>query len=214
MKPMVKGEIAIIIDRSFTVYHPECYKKEREETLKGQGILREEWLEDASLRINDFVKASNPEAVKNLQVFYDAWGKLMLVPQLLKAIVSDAQRMAVIGSLHDYKLSRRINNNYRAIAGLAEEYRDGFGQINVQIKNREMFPVYEFPTPKVDPLSKLREEEKRSLASIVDSMKAASTESKQLLEIVRGISRKLTAAEKKEIRKQIEDVDKKAQPLP
>jgi len=43
----VKGEIASLLTGA-SQYITRCYKKEREEPLKGQGILREEWLEGAS----------------------------------------------------------------------------------------------------------------------------------------------------------------------
>jgi len=97
--------------------------------------------------------------------------------------------------------------HYRAIVD-SPKIRDGFGQINVQIRIG-MFRLW-ISTPKVDPLSKLREEEKSRYA-YMDAWKLHQPKANSI-GIVRGISRKLTAARKKNM-----ETDRrcrqKAQPL-
>jgi len=175
---MTKGELAIIVN-DFIIYHPNCYRKEREEAFNGLGITYNEWLDDTALRIDDFALTASIDSIKDMQVFYNSWVKQLMVPQILKFIVWYAQRMGVIGPIHEYQLNRKINNVFRMIVGIAEEYRDGFGAIR-----------------------------------IVDSMKSISNESKLLLHEVKGISKKLTEAERKKLRKQIENIDKETRPLP
>lgn len=209
---MRNGELAIIIN-DFAVYHPECYRKEREAVFDGLGVLREGWLEDAASRINDFAAVANPDKIKDYRVFFDSWGKLMMVPEFLTTIVSDAQRMGVIGGLHEYQLKRKISRAYHTIVGIAAEYREGFGAINIEIKQREMFPFIKESGSEVDSFDKLREEEKKASLSIVDEMKSICEQNKSVLEEVKGISKKLTEAEKKELKKQIENIKKEARPL-
>jgi len=78
----------------------------------------------------------------------------------------------------------------------AEEYRDGFGQITFKSRIGKC-SGYEFPTPKVDPLSKLGGREKVA-SEYSGQHESCINESKQLLEIVEGSLENWTAAEKKE----------------
>lgn len=212
-KQMKKGEAAIIIN-SLLVYHPDCYKKAREITFNGLTILREGWLDDATSRIEAFVSAADSGSIKDLNVFYDAWGKQLLVPELLKVIISDAKGMGVIGTIKDYQLKRKLRKVYNNISSIGTDYREGFGIISIQIKNRELFPVVDSSDLKDDPLDKLREEEKMALRKIVDNMKSIGNESKLLLDEARKIAKLLLEGERKELQKEIDDIKNQIQPCP
>jgi hypothetical protein len=212
-KKLLKDESAIIINQ-ITAYHPDCYRKNRETSFKGLEIMRNEWLNDAATRISSFTALETSDLIKDSKTFFDAWGKQLIVPELLTMIVSDAQRMGVIGLIHEYQLKRKLSLIYHSITGLATEYREGFGLINIEIKQREMFPTVEISGSKNDSLEKLRQEEKLALKSIIESIKSVNSQNRLILEELRHIAKELTKAENKELKKQIEHIQKDLRPIP
>ncbi len=207
-KRVKAGDLAIIIN-DFAVYHPDCYKKEREQVFGNRAILRQSYLADATARNDNFVATANSDSIKDTKLFYESWGKQLMVIELLSVVISDAQRIDAIGLLQQFQIRRKLRRAYNFTIDIGTQYRDDFGVIKNQIKYRELYPLVQLsPSTETPSMNQLKEEEQRALKNLLDNISELCNGNKLLLNEAKDISKRTIEAERKELREQIKRIDK------
>lgn len=172
--------------------------------------MRNHYLKDAAQRISNFAEATNSGSLKDMKVFYDLWGKQLLVYDLLKMTVGDAYKAGVIGWLEETRLKRKLTQARNILVDIPNEYRENYSEIKYKIHDQERFPSEGYGQASID---ELKQAEQKSMNNIQSSIRKVCTSNTAVLKRLREVSRKMTLVETKEMKKRIEDSRKDIQIL-
>jgi hypothetical protein len=206
---MKQGESAIIIN-NFVVYHPNCYPKELERIYQSWALMRNHYLKDAAHRVNSVVEAANSGSLKDMEIFYDLWGKQLIVYDILKMVVGDAYKAGAIGWLEETRLKRKLTQARNVLVNIPEEYRENYSEIKYRINDLERFPSEGDSQVSID---ELKQAEQKSLDNIQNSIREVCSTNTEVLNRLKEVSRKMTLVEIKNLKKRIEDSKKAIQIL-
>lgn len=206
---MKQGEQAIIIN-NFVVYHPNCYPKELEQIYQSWVLMRNNYLKDAAHRVNSIVEAVNSGSLKDREIFYDLWGKQLIVYDILKMVVGDAYKAGTIGWLEETRLKRKLTQARNVLVNIPEEYRENYSEIKYRINDLERFPAEGGSQVSID---ELKQAEQKSLDNIQTSIREACSTNTEVLNRLKEVSRKMALVEIKDLKKRIKDSKKTIQIL-
>lgn len=202
MKKLKKGDKVIEFGK-FHIYHPECYRKDRESVLENIGKLDQQSLIDANRNIDDFRKVVNSPAVSDSWAFYQSWGKMLFTIDLLVYIIAEGERSGTIGFLQKFRLKKHLSECRNEIIQIGTSYREDYGTIRIALDMKKRFPSSGEPT-----MRQLQEEENNALNTLRKEIDGICNS----MEIVRKklipISKKTAQKERAEIEEQIRKIPK------
>lgn len=199
-KELKKGD-KVVKFGNFQMYHAECFKKDREEVLRNAGALCENHLSDAHQRIASFKKVVDSKAIAESEIFYEAWGKLSLVIDLFRCVLSDAEHFGLIGFLHKNGLRRKLSLSRDVIIGIGKSYLEDYGEIKVERTMKELYPSSNEPS-----LQDLREEESNALSRLKQQIEELNNSLEKMYAELKTLSYKIAQKEREEIEKQIRNI--------
>lgn len=126
-----KGD-KVIKFHAFLMYHPECYRKERERVLENTGQLYEHFMDSARSYMDDFRSLIDSEKISDSNIFYHSWGKQLTSVSILNDIIANAERHGSIGFLQSIRMKRKTAKLQNALIALGTSYREDYGAIRIE----------------------------------------------------------------------------------
>lgn len=88
------------------LYHPDCYKIKRTETLHSLGIYEKTSLTEATRKMNQFRNVISSDKMKDYEAFNPAWGNLYSSYDIVNSVCGLAQNDGSVGFLERFQLDR------------------------------------------------------------------------------------------------------------
>lgn len=197
---MKRGDSVIKLSE-LRLYHPECYKKDREEACEGIGKLDQQFLREVCLNLGAFKTLVDSKSIGDNKSFYEIWGKQLTNLNLLDAVIGLAEFYGSLGFLKKIRLRRRVNQYRNVLMEIASSYREIYSALRIQRHMKELFPSTGKPT-----IEQLKEEEWRVLNEIKKQVIEWCDELETFHKDIERTSSRASEEVRKRIQQQIQEI--------
>ena len=202
-----KGD-SVVKFSEFQLYHPECYKKDREEAYDNLGKLDQRFLKEVGLNLNAFRTLVDSESIGDSRSFYEVWGKQLTTIHLLGAVMADAEIFGSLGFIKKIRLKRRLSQQRNTLIEIGDFYREVYGALQIERRMKELYPSSSEPTTE-----QLKEEESRVLEMLKKQIMELCDNLESLFKDVKKVSRKTAQKTREEMKRQIQEIPKHIETL-
>jgi len=201
-RKLKKGD-SIVKFSEFQLYHPECYKKDREEAYENIGKLDQRFLREVRLNLGAFKTLVDSESISNSKSFYEIWGKQLTNINLLSVVMADAEIFGGLGFIKKIRLKRRLNQQRNSLIEIGDFYREVYGSLQIERRMKELYPSSSEPT-----IEQLKERETESLEMLKEHINELCDNLEALSTDIKEVSRKTAQKTREEMRRQIKEMPK------
>jgi len=191
------------IGKFFILYHPECYKKNREEAFEYIGKSDEQNLKEFKSNVGSFRSLLDSESISDSHSFFRTWGKQLSNVHLLSAVIGNAELFGSLGFFERMRLKRRLNQQRNAVIDVGNFYTEVYGTSQTERHMKELYPSSGEPT-----LEQLKNRESQALELLKEQISEVSNDLEALFNDAKKISRKTALKIKEEMKRQIREIPK------
>ena len=206
-KKLKKGDSVIKLS-DFQVYHPDCYKKDREEAYENIGKLDQQFLGEVRSHLDAFKTLVESESISDSKSFYGIWGKQLFSIDLLGAVIAEAEMFGSLGFLKKIQLKRQLSKQRNTLIEIGTLYREDYGAIQIERHMKELFPSTGEPT-----LEQLKDEEKKALAILKEQNVELCNALETLYSDIKEVSKETAYKTREEMKRQIQQIPKRVESL-